>query len=198
MRHFPANREERSKKTNVCVIDFTPGQPTKTRKFRDATKLKDGLDSSPQSKHENQTRLVVVEDLSRDLVETLGAYYDVDPLFFLSYIGDYLFHNTRDPWAELPNLDVDLRKQNHFILQYLRARYFLTEQEFQEAEKETGKWNILRRLDSDRSRKRLQKGLIDKTESSSVLTRAKTSLWTKPREKDEPVTGEHEIPQEPF
>lgn len=189
VRHYQQNRAERWKRTKVCIIDYT-NQKAKLRDFNDAAELKDGLDAMPQSKEQAQTRLIVAEDLSRDLVETLGSYYDVDPLFFLSHIGDYLFHNTRDPWAELPSLDLDARQRSHFCLQYLRGRYFGTEDEFHEAEFESGTFNVLRRLDSDRSRKRLQDGLLDRPGASVVLTRSKTSLWMKPRSEGDPVTGE--------
>lgn len=189
MKYFDHNREERSTKAHVCVIDYTNGQQPESETYDNTAELLAALRKTPQTTESRQTRLMIVEDLSRDLVEGLGSYYDIDPLFFLSYIGDYLFHNTRDPWVELPNLDVDLRKQDHFIIQYLRARYFPTEKQYQAAEMETGHWNILRRLDSDRSRKRLQNGLLDKKDASVVLTRAKTSLWIKPRQEGEPVTG---------
>lgn len=118
-----------------------------------------------------------------------GAYYDIDPLFFLSHIDDYLFHHTRDRWAKLPNLDVEARNMTHFNLQYLRARYFETEGDFTAAEKESGLFNVLRRLDSDRSRKQLQGSLLDQKAASVTLTRAKTSLWIQPRGQNDPVTG---------
>lgn len=118
-----------------------------------------------------------------------GGHYNIDPLFFASHIGDYLFHNTRDRWVELPSLDIDARKMSHFCLGYLRARYFETEEDFDEAERQTGKFNVLRRLDSDRSRKRLQGSLLDLKHASVALSRAKTSLWVRPRKPGEPVTG---------
>lgn len=120
---------------------------------------------------------------------TQGGHYDIDPLFFASHIGDYLFHNTRDRWVEPPFLDVDARKMPHFCLSYLRAMYFETEQDFNEAEKQSGKFNVLRRIDSDRSRNRLQNSLLDLEDASVALSRAKTSLWVKPRESGEPMTG---------
>lgn len=189
LQHYQPEREKRSKRCKVCVIDFTNQKPN-LRDFDDAAKLKKGLDDMPQKKGQAQTRLIVAEDLSRDLVDTLGSYYDVDPMFFLSHIGDYLFHNTRDPWVELPSLDLDARKRPFFCLQYLRGRYFKDEPEFQAAERESGHFNILRRLDGDRSRKRLEKGLLDRPGATVVLTRSKASLWVKPRTQGEPVTGE--------
>lgn len=189
LQHFPQVRDQRAKRVNVAVIDYTNQKPN-LRDFNDAAQLREGLDAVKQTNEQAQTRLIVAEDLSRDLVETLGSYYDIDPLFFLSHIGDYLFHNTRDPWAELPSLDLDARQRDHFCLQYLRGRYFGNEEDFQNAEFESGTFNVLRRLDSDRSRKRLQDGLLDRKNASVVLTRSKVSLWVKRRTReDEPVTG---------
>ncbi|KAF2167750.1 hypothetical protein M409DRAFT_65858 [Zasmidium cellare ATCC 36951] len=188
LQHFPVERANRAKRVNVSVIDYTNNE-AKLRDFDDAAQLKEGLDAAPQSTEHAQVRLIVAEDLSRDLVDTLGSYYDIDPLFFLSHIGDYLFHNTRDPWAELPSLDLEARQRPHFCLQSLRGRYFGNETDFEKAEFESGTFNVLRRLDSDRSRKRLQDGLLDRKNASVVLTRSKTSLWVKPRKQGEPVTA---------
>ncbi|CZT16050.1 uncharacterized protein RCC_01890 [Ramularia collo-cygni] len=183
------SREERAMRTKVCRVDFTNGAPPDHKVFDDSKKLKNALQQSPQSSEHIHTRLLIVEDLSRDVVEMLGEFYDVDPLFFLSHINDYLFHNTRDRWVELPNLDIDARNRSHFTLQYLRPRYFEDEDSFKKAERESGMFNVLRRLDSDRSRLKLQNGLLDRAGASVTLIRAKTSVWIKPRSAGEPVTA---------
>ncbi|KAK2773900.1 hypothetical protein CKAH01_13367 [Colletotrichum kahawae] len=192
---FPGNkrghREERAKRSHVCVVDYTDNQAKKSRDFtNDVPGLQHFLGHHPQTPTSAQIRLIVAEDLSRDLVELLGSFYDIDPQFFQSHIDDYLFHNPRDPWVDLPSLDVDARQRTHFTLQYLRARYFETEEDFQRAEYDSGVFNVLRRIDSDRSRKRLKDGLLDKPGDSITLTRSKTSLWWKPRkDASEPVTA---------
>lgn len=185
------SRERRAQRTHICKIDYTNGQPPDQEIFIDTLSLRSALEESPQSSEEIQTRLLIVEDLSRDVVEMLGELYDIDPLFFLSHINDYLFHNTRDRWVELPNLDIDARNRTHFNLQYLRPQYFEDEQSFKNAERESGMFNVLRRLDSDRSRAKLQNGLLDRSGASVTLIRAKTSLWVKPRVAGEPVTGQY-------
>ncbi|KAH0424325.1 hypothetical protein CcaCcLH18_11615 [Colletotrichum camelliae] len=195
---FPGNeqghREERAKRSHVCVVDYTDNQAKKSEDFtNDVPGLRRFLDHHPQTSTSAQIRLIVAEDLSRDLVELLGSFYDIDPQFFQSHIDDYLFHNPRDPWVDLPSLDVDARQRTHFTLQYLRARYFETEEDFRTAEYDSGVFNVLRRIDSDRSRERLKDGLLDKPGDSITLTRSKTSLWWKPRKdaKDasEPITA---------
>ncbi|KAE9575547.1 hypothetical protein CGMCC3_g8325 [Colletotrichum fructicola] len=185
------HREERAKRSHVCVVDYTGNQAKKSLDFvNDVPGLERFLHHQPQTSTTAQIRLIVAEDLSRDLVELLGSFYDIDPQFFQSHIDDYLYHNPRDPWVELPSLDVDARRRNHFTLQYLRARYFENEAEFKTAEYDSGMFNVLRRIDSDRSRERLKGGLLAKTGDSITLTRSKTSLWWKPRkDASEPVTA---------
>ncbi|KXS94952.1 hypothetical protein AC578_6127 [Pseudocercospora eumusae] len=183
----PRSRSERAERTKACVVDYGIHEQPRLNHCNSVFELQSALKASPPEADVPKARLIVVEDLCRDLVEYLGSHYSVDPLFFLSHIGDYLFHTTRDRWVELPNLDMDMRKQSHFNLQYLRPRYFKTEESFQQAERQSGTFNVLRRLDSDRSRKRLQNMALDRPEGSVTLTRAKTSLWVKPKKEGEPV-----------
>ena len=190
----PTNRESRAAKCNVCVLNFDDGQSVDKAVFDNTADLQAALNLPLQKAEKAPIRLVVVEDLSRDVVELLGSTYDIDPLFFLSHIGDYLFHNTRDRWVELPDLDVDARQRSHFNVQYLRARYFKTPEDFDEAERESGSFNVLRRLDSDRSRKRLQNSLLDVNGASVTLSRSKTSLWlnrrdSTPENGQDPIVG---------
>ncbi|CAK1360116.1 hypothetical protein CB0940_06217 [Cercospora beticola] len=189
IRNEEESRKERICRTNVCVIDYRDSSDTITKPFTSTPDLKAFLNNANPPNGQPAVRLVIAEDLSRDLVDMLGEHYDIDPLFFLSHIGDYLFHNTRDRWCELPDLDVDTRNRSHSTITYLRARYFQTEKDFIEAERQSGGFNVLRRLDGDRSRKSLQRSLLDDPEASVTLTRAKSSLWIKPRVAGEPVVA---------
>ncbi|KAK4954950.1 hypothetical protein LTR10_007142 [Elasticomyces elasticus] len=177
----PTNREERAAKCKVCVLDFEDGKATSEVTYENTASLDIRLNTPLPSAEQPPIRLIISEDLSRDVVELLGSKYDIDPLFFRSHIDDYLFHNTRDPWVELPDLDVVTRQRCHFNVQYLRARYFKTDESFKKAEQDSGSFNVLRRLDSDRSRRQLQNTLLDMSGASVTLTRSKTSLWVKPR-----------------
>lgn len=186
----PQNRRERASRCNVCVLDFYHDRLPHRPIYDNIADFKRALEAPLQDKSHLPDRLLIVEDLSRDVVELLGAKYDIDPLFFLSHISDYLFHNTGDTWVELPDLEVVARQRQHFTLRYLRARYFKTLESFENAEFQTGAFNILRRLDSDRSSKHLNNGLLDKKGAVVTLTRAKTSFWVQPREnKHDPLLG---------
>lgn len=41
-----------------------------------------------------RTRLFVVEDLSRNVIEALGNHFKIDPSFFREHIVDYAWYNT--------------------------------------------------------------------------------------------------------
>lgn len=184
LKGHPHKRDLRVKRTKASVIEYDKNAKATQETYIDSAKLQSALASSVDQREQPRVRLIIVEDLSRDIIEVLGSQFDVDPLFWLSHISDYLFNNVRDRWAELPNLDVDARNRSHFNLEYLRPRYFETEKEFDEAEYASGLFNVLRRLDSDRSRKSLQNGPLDSKDASVALSRAKTSLWTDPERKD--------------
>ncbi|KAK4494907.1 hypothetical protein PRZ48_014263 [Zasmidium cellare] len=98
-----------------------------------------------------------------------------------------MFYNTRDPWAQVPKV-TDLRK-DHFNIPHFRVRYYVDEDAFTAAEIDSGLWNCLRRIDSDRSRKRLQDGLLDRQGASVSLMRSKLSFWLQPAEMGQPVTA---------
>ncbi|KAK1021137.1 hypothetical protein LTR33_018554, partial [Friedmanniomyces endolithicus] len=90
IKDWPANRDLRAAKCSVCVMDFNDGQEVSKAFFHHTATLQTSLETSLPSAEKPAIRLVVAEDLSRDLVELLGSTYDIDPLFFLSHISDYL------------------------------------------------------------------------------------------------------------
>ena len=190
IKQHPTNREERARRCRAAVLDFSTEQISKRVDCDDPQSLTNALGAVSPNSQGVKTRVIIVEDLSRDVVEILGAHYDIDPHFFMSHLYDYLFHNPRDPWVELPELDVVARERPHFMVQYLRARYFQDDAAFKEAERQTGEFNVLRRLDSDRSSQRLSNSLLDKEGARVTLTRAKASVWTRPTEsQDNPLIG---------
>ncbi len=85
IKDWPANRDLRAAKCSVCVMDFNDGQEVSKAFFHHTATLQTSLETSLPSAEKPAIRLVVAEDLSRDLVELLGSTYDIDPLFFLSH-----------------------------------------------------------------------------------------------------------------
>lgn len=51
-------------------------------------------------------RLVVVQDLPRDVIELLGIYLDIQPSLLREYIADRAEYNTYDPWVDRPTFDI--------------------------------------------------------------------------------------------
>jgi hypothetical protein len=68
-------------------------------------------------------RLLIVEDLTKDIIEVLGSSLDIDPLFFASHIyGINVGVRSSKPYiATLPS---KARSQNFLSLQYHRIREF--------------------------------------------------------------------------
>lgn len=174
-----ANRLERASRTKVSLLDFSNAGNVDRIDIHNATDLREALDQ-PNSKQLN-ARLIVVEDLSRDVIECLGSRFDVDPLFFRSHISDYTWHNTRDPWVELPDLDIVARKRSYFYVRYVQTRYFREDMDLTDARRQAGLFNVLRRVDRDGN---WVPG-ADIRGSDVGLIRSKTSLWVKPRKDGE-------------
>ncbi|KXJ90803.1 hypothetical protein Micbo1qcDRAFT_163431 [Microdochium bolleyi] len=181
-------RHERAHRVRAATVDFvspalhptgTPGEdipmPPKVQRIENLNGLDEALRGQrtlPKSTH----RLYVVEDLSREVIERLGFELDIDPLFFREQISDYLWSNAQDPWVELPDLDVVSRNRPFFHLTYVQPRFFKNHSDFLLAQRDAGRFNVLRRLDDDSA----HKALFDKEGSVVALVRSKFSLWTRP------------------
>ena len=174
-------RSERARRTRVAILDFDPEKETKRTDICSSVQLNEELqkpDTGPDNLH---ARLFVVEDLSRDVIEALGARFDIDPLFFRGHISDYLWYNTRDPWVELSDLELVARHRSFFHVQYVHARYFRSSQSLDRANEQANFFNVLRRLDGDRN----HKTVLDEQGSSVAFVRSKSSLWIRPNKDHE-------------
>jgi hypothetical protein len=160
-------------------MDYSSGQLLRKVMYRSVTSLRLAIQDDAKQQAECQLRIIVLEDLSRDLIEFLGGQFDVDPRFFREFLNDYFFNPARERWADVPPLLVETRARPFWTFSFLRARYYSTEEEYTKAERQSGTFNVLRRLDSDRSRKRLQKGLLEQAGASVALGRSKVAIWTK-------------------
>jgi hypothetical protein len=186
-KHLPKdNRDKRAAHTKVCMIDFPKEegqQPSRT----DVATIEDlrmllastGLNEDEQEGDDAaacRSRLFVLEDLSRDMIEEFGWRYDVDPLFWRGHISDYLWYNTRDPWVELEEPPHFAHARSFYNFRYMHPRYFKDEESHNKATLEAGKFNVLRRLDIDRS----YIVILDAQEARICLCRSKVSLWIQP------------------
>lgn len=67
-------RDGRAARTKACVIDYTKGVPGNSQMFDNSAVLKKALEDRPQTMESRQARLIIVEDLSRDVIEALGEF----------------------------------------------------------------------------------------------------------------------------
>ena len=185
------DREEKASRTKVAMLTFVPNAAVHRVDYSDITSLSGAL-NGPQNKHNNvYARLFVVEDLSRDVIEAFGTRFDVDPLFFRGHISDYMWHNTRDPWVELPDLHITSRKRSYLHVRYVQTRYFRSENSLRRAQSQAGGFNVLRRVDKDGN----WVDDVDIPNSDVGLIRSRTSLWIRPNKPgEEGVLGKFYLP----
>ena len=164
------NRADRVKKTKVCVLDYYTNEVI-PHHINSAEQLSQKL--SEENIDNIKFRLYVVEDLSRDVIETLGYKLGIDPGFFRAHIVDYAWYNVLDRWRDPPYLDVVGRRQNWVQVRYVTARYFDTTQEFKDAVNDAKKFNVLRRPDDDLS----NKAWWDKRGAIVGVTRSRATFW---------------------
>ena len=188
------DRRERASRTKVAMLTFEPNADVHRVNFSDIHHLSAAL-NGPQYTHDHiHSRLFVVEDLSRDVIEALGTRFDVNPLFFRGYISDYLWHNTRDPWVELPDLDITSRQRSYVHVRYVQTMYFRDSQSLGRAKWEAGGFNVLRRVDRDGN----WVPDFDIPDSSIGLVRSGTSIWIRPNKNGEKgVLGTSHMPYSP-
>lgn len=171
-----AERERRATKTNVTQLDYLGSGKVIQRNYKTSENLSQALQEETEKDDDDQVqlKLYVVEDLSRDVIEFLGAYLDIEPAFFRSHIVDYAWYNTRDRWMDPPNLDVVAERQRWFQLRFVTARCFKTRESFEEGRNETVSFNVFRRLDDDGN-----KAYEDKSGVTVGIRRTRASFWLK-------------------
>lgn len=156
----------------MTFIEYQPATKPKSTPITTTAALKetlhalDGTVAPP-------LRLFIVEDLSQQVIELLGARFDVDPHFFREQIDDYVWHNTRDPWAIPPSLMSNMKHRQWFRMRNMRLRYYHSEKEFTESRLEANSWNVLRRPDNDENHWHYQ----DQDGAVVSIMRTRTTVW---------------------
>ncbi|KAF4959061.1 hypothetical protein FGADI_1939 [Fusarium gaditjirri] len=147
-------QKERVKRMNVALLKFKEdGQaerhpPNDIRTHED---LRTEIQKARKPELDVKFSLFVVEDLSRDVIETLGSELAIDPRFFRAHITEYVWNNIRDRWREPSILKVDAQKQRWFQLRLVRSRYFENQSQLKEAKGQVNEFNVVRRLDADKN-----------------------------------------------
>lgn len=173
-KNLPAEeRQERLNRVNISVVEY--GEEVKSQDLKSPEELDEFLSDMSVEEEEPEGRLIIVQDLSTCMIEKLGAAFDIEPYFFRSHIGDYVWLNTRDPQAEIPDLEAFSNSSNYFSVQYVQPRYFETQESLKKAKAETESFNVLRRVDHDGRFKTWS----DMPGSDVGLVRSKASLWVR-------------------
>ncbi|KAL8861992.1 MAG: hypothetical protein Q9178_001447 [Gyalolechia marmorata] len=180
------DQKERASRVKVALLEFRGDSATRHDISTTAQLAALSSDSSVENKR-LVSRLFVVEDLSCDVIETLGSNLDVDPMFFRGHISDYTWYNTRDPWIELPEIDLVSRNRSFFHVRYAHTRYFRTSKSYWLARHEAGAFNVLRRI----GREGNWAPGADIPGSDVGIVRSNMSFWFQPRKakRTDPVTG---------
>jgi hypothetical protein len=172
----PFNRKERASRTRVTRLDYHEGASKPKRKdIILSTQLRETLDEQAQevSPGQRKFRLFVVEDLSRDVIEMLGAHYDVEPAFFRDQIFDYAWYNTRDRWIDPPRMNIVTRKQRWLQIRFATSRYFEDQVSFKKGCDQSESFNVYRRLEDDSN----NTGIWDAEKAIVGLMRTRVAFW---------------------
>jgi hypothetical protein len=168
----PEDRQKRLNRVNISVIEY--GNEMSSKELTTPDQLDEFLEHFSQG--EDANRLLVVQDLSTRMIEKLGSAFDIEPGFFRTHIGDYVWLNTRDPQAEIPDLESFSIKSNYFSTQYVSPRYFENQDQLNAAKAQAESFNVSRRIDHDGRFKEWS----DLLGSDVGLVRNKVSLWVRP------------------
>jgi hypothetical protein len=174
IKKHPKVRDHRANRTNITFIEYQPTIAPTTTPIKTPMELKEVLHAL-EDDHARQPplRLFIVEDLSQQVIELLGSRFDIDPQFFREQIDDYVWHNTRDPWAMPPSLMSNMKHRQWFRMRNMRLRYHETEQSYQDSRLEANSWNVLRRPDDDGNHWHYQ----DKPGAVVSMLRTRTTVW---------------------
>ncbi|KAL8876331.1 MAG: hypothetical protein Q9192_008884, partial [Flavoplaca navasiana] len=124
----PEDKKERASRVKVALLDFSADSVTRSD-ILTAAQLRELSSDFPTAHDSLLSRLFVVEDLSRDMIEILGLNLDVDPMFFHLSLArkeaggfNVLRRIDRDaiwvPGADIPGSEVGLlRSKISFWLQ---------------------------------------------------------------------------------
>jgi len=106
----------------VCIEFFTGSRPPNSQSL-DFSSLASLLSNHRKNSDGCCGRILIIEDLSKDVVEMLGSMLNIDPLFFASHIDTHQINmaTKRPSVATLPST---ARSQNFLNLHYHRVIQF--------------------------------------------------------------------------
>ena len=167
---------ERQYRTAVSVIDLHRKGRSHVHELNSQPELIDFL-SQPWQEDTASARLLIVKDLSSQVIETLGAHYDIDPHFFRGQMADFVWYNIADQWIETPASRSRVLQNNFQHLRYIQPRYFSDKQSAKQAESEVRMFNVRRKFALERDQRT---EWADSTHSECALIGASAAIWIRP------------------
>jgi hypothetical protein len=161
-------------RTNVTLVEHRKGMEPTTTSITDVKGLDASLrvtapsaDAQVIPNADKALRLFLVEELSHEIIESLGSRFSIDPFFFRVQLGHNLF--PKDP----PALHSTQKSRQWFTIRNVRLRYHASNQSLRDAITETRKFNMLRDLETEWSSKECDD---DPNTHSSILS-TQTTIW---------------------
>ncbi|KAL3475766.1 hypothetical protein BJX99DRAFT_259023 [Aspergillus californicus] len=119
LNNFLFDTDSNRRPCRILRLDFSAASDTKRAEFQRV---------DPEGLHEHiylndekgRRRIIIIEDLRRDVIETLGSAYQIDPIFFASHIHAP-FRQMDSQTPNLACLPSRQRKQNFVNFHYHRA-----------------------------------------------------------------------------
>lgn len=107
----------------VACLEFSSASGPPNCRSLDLDSLASLLCNTTKGKDDLYGRLLIVEDLSSDVVETLGSLLNIDPLFFASHIDTFQV-DIATPRPSTATLQSTIRSRNFLNLHYHRLIEF--------------------------------------------------------------------------
>ena len=117
---FLQNDSARQNACRIVCLEFSSTSGPPGRRSLDLDELEALLSNTTKRTGDLCGRLLIVEDLSSEIIETLGSSLNIDPLFFASHIDTFQadIATTRPSTAALPSTT---RAQKFLNLHYHRV-----------------------------------------------------------------------------
>jgi hypothetical protein len=175
-------REIRRNRTTVMLIE-----PDVEIQSRQTFITKPGdLKSTLMALKRPGTKLFIVEDLSQQVIESLGFSFKIDPLFFREHIESFALAEfwyskdstnlNRSVWSKrlTSNLSALEKRRTWFSIRNVRLRLHL-KNGYEDYEESLKRFNVMRWLDTHRNSDYLDMGRCGNMLVS--ITRTRTTIW---------------------
>lgn len=120
---FLANDSQSRRNCRIACLEFSSESRVPSSRSLDLESLANLLHHQTKGNNNLRGRILIIEDLSKDIIQTLGSILNIDPFFFASHIDAPRseIETTRPYMATLPST---AKSQNFLTLHYHRTLKF--------------------------------------------------------------------------